>query len=253
MQQQVHYEKNKKKEVLVATWSDEEDDDEAKEEVNLALMAQSSYSSDEEDNKVNESSHNELVVTFESLNHDYEKLFKLNKVLKKKNKILELENETLLKRINESTMDHSSCLIEQQKLKDEIDRIHKEFSYVVNKFSCSNDKFKKLLSLQRFSLSKHGLGCDSFAKESSLLNKFSTKNENDSLNLGLPKCARCLKVGHSAYSCISLRRTIKVKKMWIPKGTILPNLVHVTNSKGSKVAWELLKQNKITFVGASQE
>ena len=138
-------------------------------------------------------------------------------------------------------------------MKDEIDRIHKEFSYVVNKFSCGNDKFEKLLSLQRFPLSKHGLGCDSFAKESLLLNKFSTKNENDSLNLGLPKCARCLKVGHSAYSCISLRRTIKVKRMWIPKGTILLNLVHVTNLKGPKVAWVPLKQTKIAFVGESQE
>ena len=38
-----HYEKNKKKVVLVTTWSDEEEDDDAKEEVNLALMAQSSY------------------------------------------------------------------------------------------------------------------------------------------------------------------------------------------------------------------
>ena len=45
-------EKNKKKELLIATWSDDEDDDETKEEVNLALMAQSSYSSDEEDNEV---------------------------------------------------------------------------------------------------------------------------------------------------------------------------------------------------------
>ena len=173
--------------------------------------------------------------------------------MKKKNKILEIENETLLNRINESTIDHSSCLIEQQKLKDEINRIQKEFSYVVNKFSCGNDKFEKLLSLQGYSLSKHGLGCDSFAKESSLLNKFSTENENEPLNLGLPKCTRCLKVGHSAYSCLSLRRTIKVKKMWIPKGTILPNLVHVTNTKGPKVAWVPLKQTKVVFVSANQK
>ena len=40
------FEMRKKIEVLVATWSDKEDD-EVKEEVKLALMAQSSYSSDE--------------------------------------------------------------------------------------------------------------------------------------------------------------------------------------------------------------
>ena len=111
----------------------------------------------------------------------------------------------------------------------------KEFSYVVNKLSCGNDKFEKLLSLQKFSLSKHGLGCHHFFRESSLLNNFSNKNENDSLNLGWPKCAKCLKVGHSSYSCMSLRKTIKVKKMWIPKGIILPNLVHVTNSNDPKL------------------
>ena len=46
------YERSKKKEVLVATQSGEKDDDEVKEEVNLALMTQSSYFSDEEDNDV---------------------------------------------------------------------------------------------------------------------------------------------------------------------------------------------------------
>ena len=60
--------------------------------------------------------------------------------------------------------------MEQQKLREEIDRIQKEFFYVVNKFSCGNEKF---FSLQRFSLPKHGLGCDPFIRESSLINKFS--------------------------------------------------------------------------------
>ena len=132
----------------------------------------------------------------------------------------------MFKRINNALIDYSSCLIEQQKLKDEIDRIQKEFSYVVKKFSCGSEKFEKLLSLQRFSLFKHDLSCDQFIRESSLINKFSKQTENNSLNLGLPKCTRCLKVRHSAYSCMSLRKPIKVKKMWIPKGTILPNLVH---------------------------
>ena len=98
------------------------------------------------------------------------------------------KKEVLLKKINNVPIDHSSCLMEQQKLREEIDRIQKEFFYVVNKFSCANEKFEKLLSLQRFSLSKHGLGCDPFIRESSLINKFSKQNENDSLNLGLPRC-----------------------------------------------------------------
>ena len=88
----------------------------------------------------------------------------------------------MLERINDVPLDHSSCLIEQQKLKYKIGRIRKEFSYVVTKFSYGNEKFEKLPSLQRFSLSKHGIGCDPFVRESPLLNKFSNKNGNDSLN-----------------------------------------------------------------------
>ena len=77
-------------------------------------MAQNSYSSDEEDNEVNDSSKKELIIAFESLNHDYEEIFKLNKILKNKNKSLEIENKALLERINDAPIDHSSCLTEQQ-------------------------------------------------------------------------------------------------------------------------------------------
>ena len=67
------------------------------------------------------------------------------------------------------------------------------------------------------------------------MTKFSS-NVSSSITLGVSTCAKCLKVGHSEYSCAILRRTIKVKKVWILKGTILPNLVHVTNTQGLKLA-----------------
>ena len=77
--------------------------------------------------------------------------------------------------------------------------------------------------------------------------KFSNA-DNSYITLGVPPCARCLKIGHNAYSYTSLRRTIKVKKIWTSKGTILPNLVHMTNTQGPKLAWVPLKRNKIDFV-----
>ena len=86
--------------------------------------------SDEEDNELNNSSHKELLDAFESLNNDFEEIFKLNKVLKKKNESLEIEIEILIRQIKElenTSTDHSSCLVDCQKLKDEIDRIKKEF------------------------------------------------------------------------------------------------------------------------------
>ena len=43
--------------------------------------------------------------------------------------------------------------------------------------------------------------------------------------------------GHYAFSC-KLRRTrhVEVKQIWVPKGTVLPNLVD-TNQKGPKKIW----------------
>ena len=218
-------------------------------------MAKSSYSSDEEEEEVNAPTYDELINSFDELNENFDGVFKLNKILKKKNKSLETENEVLQKRVYElenNSNDHSSCLLEQQKLCEEIDRLKKEFSYVVGKFTSGQEKFEKLLSLQRFSSSKNGLGCDPYQRKSSLMTKFSN-NENSSITLGVPTCDKCLKIGHSLHSCTSLRRTIKVKKMWIPKGTTLPNLVHMTNTQGPKLAWVPLKRNKIIFVGTSQE
>ena len=106
--------------------------------------------------------------------------------------------------------------------------------------------------MKRFSLSKNGLGCDPYQRESYLMTKFSSDG-NSSITLSVPTCARCLKIGYNSYSYTSLRRTIKVNKMWIPKGTILSNLVYVTNTQRPKLAWALLKRNKINFVGTSKE
>ena len=230
--------KKKKKEVLVASWSDEDSETSSseKEEVNLCLMAGSNYSSDDEsDDEVNNLSYDELFNAFNSLNDDFLDLLKLNKSLKKKNKVLVSENENLK---SNGIDNHSSCVLKQKELEDELDRIKKEFSYVVGKFTSGNEKFEKLLSLQKYSLSKSGLGCDPFERKSSLISKDNIKN-----NFSSSTCSKCLKFGHNENACSSLRRTIKVKKVWIVKGTTLPNIVYVTNSEGPKVAWVPIKKN----------
>ena len=73
--------------------------------------------------------------------------------------MLEVEFEKLSSSI---VNDHTNCVLKQKELENELDRIKKGFSYVVEKFSNGNDKFENLLSLQRYSLSKHGLGCDPY-------------------------------------------------------------------------------------------
>ena len=86
------FDRHKKKEVLVATQSDDENDESIdKEEINLALTENNSYSSDEDEDDVNSLTQDELMSAFDELNDNFDNLFKLNKSLKKKNKGLEIE------------------------------------------------------------------------------------------------------------------------------------------------------------------
>ncbi|MBN8091201.1 hypothetical protein, partial [Vibrio vulnificus] len=89
------------KESYIATWSDEEEE-EREERTNLALMAIDSYSSDEESEVNHSTIDNELLDAFESLHVDYSNAIKDNKLLKKKNKLLESENDELLVKLNKS-------------------------------------------------------------------------------------------------------------------------------------------------------
>ena len=264
------YDKGKKKESFVATWSDDEYDDD-NEETNLAFMAKSNDSSDEKDEVFSCSSNdlsddddiydNDVHDAYMTLQIDFEKLLNMNIGLKKKNKELISENNDLKKELDEcyessSKIDmetlHENCLLKERKLTSEIDRLKKEFSYVVGKFTSGKEKFEELLSLQRFSISKNGLGCDPYERNSSLITKF-TKESGASSNMhNLPTCDKCLKVGHNAYNCSSLRRKIKVKKVWVIKGTTLPNIVFPANQEGPNLAWVPMKKKNIHFVGTSK-
>ena len=89
--------------------------------------------------------------------------------------------------------------------------------------------------MQRYTLSKCGLGCEEFGNEQPLLNKLD--HSRYKLDLKLPKCSRCLRIGHSSSSCHAPRRVINIKKIWVSKGTNVPNRVYMANEFGPKVAW----------------
>ena len=61
------------------------------------------------------------------------------------------------------------------------------------------------------------------------IEKVSTRNKSAVLEI---KCFKCGKVGYKAYACL-LNKSVStnVKKIWVPKGTI------VTNLKRPKLAW----------------
>ena len=91
---------------------------------------------------------------------------------------------------------------------------------------------EKLLGSKKQSLSNYVLG----------YNPFSTKKTSKTIFVkqGFSKddaCSYCGVNDHYAYSC-KLRQSkfVGVKIIWVPKGTILPNLV-ITNQKGSKKVW----------------
>ena len=130
--------------------------------------------------------------------------------LKAKVKTLEKENEVLMS--------------EKMVLKKSDD----DFSFIVIAYRWKKN-LEELLGSQRQSLSKHGLGYIPFTKKKSSKTIF--------VKQGFSKddaCSYCGKNGHCA-SSYKLRQStfIGIKRIWVPKETILSSLVN-TNQKGSK-------------------
>lgn len=96
--------------------SDKEVDDNnnGKDEFNLSLMANSNYSS-EDDEEVISLSYHDLSDNFDALKNDFEYVLKLNKVLKNWNKVLNKENVSFhsqMGKLKGIPKDHEKCLVE---------------------------------------------------------------------------------------------------------------------------------------------
>ncbi|KAJ8748450.1 hypothetical protein K2173_003345 [Erythroxylum novogranatense] len=134
------YDKGKKKASLVATWSDDEEAYQSNDENNLALMENRSLPSDDEDEVT--FIDQDLRDSFNALQIDFEEAIEINKRLRKKIRDLVAENNVLHETIDDlycSKEDHSTCLAEKENLTCELDRLRKEFSYVVEKFAGGNE------------------------------------------------------------------------------------------------------------------
>ena len=148
--------------------------------------------------------------------------------------MLENENKVLHENASEP-IDHSSCLLEYEKLNAQLEKVKRELNEITNKYTIGNENSKKMLNMQRYTPSKCGLGCNEFSSEQPLLNKIDHSRKE--LNFKVPRCSRCLKLGHNSHSCHASRRAIKIEKIWVPKGTNVPNRVFMANNLGLKVAW----------------
>ncbi|GAV88416.1 UBN2 domain-containing protein [Cephalotus follicularis] len=218
----------KKKKAMIATWEDSDDsssDEEANEEVaQLALMAIEA----EED--CDEVTYDELVLLVE-------KYTCIISELKKKIKCLNIENKELksasISLIDKEDKNKIEILEENKNLKIEIDALKKTFS----KFSSSSEKLEKLLGIQRCVFDKAGLGYDEMNNVKHYQNFFDRKNkiEKEKIEKDFIKkknsfisCNYCGKNGHISSSCFyknhfMSRSQLKIKKVWVPKGTIITN------------------------------
>ncbi|GAV81530.1 UBN2 domain-containing protein, partial [Cephalotus follicularis] len=224
----------KKKKAMIATWEDSDDsssDEEANEEVaQLALMA-----IEEEDCD---------GVTYDELVLLIEKYTCIISELKKKVKCLNIENKEL-KSASISLLEgkHKIEILEEENknLKIEIDALKKTFS----NFSNSSEKLEKLLGIQRCVFYKAVLGYDEMNNVKHYQNFFDRKNKIEKEKIekdfiekknSFISCNYCGKNGHISSSCFykshfMSKSKLRIKKIWVPKGTI------ITKPPGPKVTW----------------
>ena len=176
---------------------------------NICLMAKENYSSSDEDEQVYDLyTFDELQNAFEELSSRYIALKKKFSKLKTKVKALESENEFIL---------NEKCALKKSV---------NDFALIAVKLTKGKKNLEKLLGSQRQSLSKHGLGYAPFTKR-----KFSKTVFVKQGFLKDDTCSYCGINGHHAYSYnLKKSRFVRVKRIWVPKGKILPKLV-VTNQK----------------------
>ncbi|GAV68791.1 zf-CCHC domain-containing protein/UBN2 domain-containing protein [Cephalotus follicularis] len=236
----------KKKKAMLATWDDSDEsssDEESPEEVaQLALMA-----IEEEEEENDEVTYDELILIVE-------KYSCIISDLKKKIKILNVENNDLKKANNMlNNKDETKIKILEKEngcLKIEVDALKKTFSNFYN----SSEKLEKLLGMQRCVFDKTGLGYDEMNNVKHYQNFFERKIkiEKEKVEKEIVRkpntnvfCNYCDKKGHISSSWFYKRNIkykstpdfIKVKKIWVPKGII------DTNPKGPKISW--IPQTKI--------
>ena len=86
-----------------------------------------------------------------------------------------------------------------------------------------------ILDNQKAVYDKAGLGYNPLKKQKYLKNIYVNSSNNKFSN---STCFKCGRIGHKSYTCFSNKSVnSNVKKIWVPKGTIM------TNQKGPKKAW----------------
>ena len=188
---------------------------------------------EEENDEVSESlSYNELYDAFESLLGEYKIIGLKNVDLKKqictlKNdlKNCHKDNDDLKTRLDLSNEEIDKLKIDKKGLVEKVENL----TLISSKLTQGKDNLDKPLGSQRYTLSKDGVGYgmnDLHKNEKANLFKISHSS--------FPRCTHCKKYGHIVSICYY--RNTKIKQVWVPKGTILPNMIK-SNQVGPKKVW----------------
>ncbi|MFV0960615.1 hypothetical protein QML37_29340 [Klebsiella pneumoniae] len=226
----------KKKKAFQACWDDSDsssDEEEKEETANLCLMAL-------EEEQVSKSEFDELLDTFEDLYSKYKHVCIKNKELRSENSELNSKKNELLLEINNLKKKNSTQGLEIESIKSRFDVLQNEIKVlkektldaqtIVRKFTIGRGKLDLILTSQKNSLNKTGLGFKQGVfkpKEfqNNFRNKFSNKPKNN-------KVFHAFKYSYntSHFYRNNAYRKPKSKWIWVPKTNLEPE-----NKKGSNI------------------
>lgn len=163
MKNKFNIKKDKRQKKAYVAWDDNEISSSSDEEANMTLMA--SHHSDDEENEVSDSelnykySYEELQNAFNEL---YEECINLSKTCaKQKKQIVSLERKAFDAQVELEKVKSSSC----NKCKENETKIV-ELNQVIKNFEKGHNSLEEVLSKQRYSNNKTGLGFSNFNKPS---------------------------------------------------------------------------------------
>ena len=93
------------------------------------------------------------------------------------------------------------------------------------KLTKGKDNLDKILENKRYSISKNGIGYALNNLQNNNKMTFVKASHTSSLC-----CNYCGNFGHIASMCY-LRKNTRIKQIWVPKGTILPNMISANHIK----------------------
>ena len=199
---------------MKAIWSDNDssssEDEELEKMANFCLMAIKNEDYETSDYAVSANQ------SFDELHNKFQKIGAKYLALKKSANDLGVKVNVLSKEKNVLKQENNALLNENLSLKKDVEK----FSNIAFKLTDGKENLEKLLVYQRQTLFKHVLGYNIFTSSKNAKTIFVKQGTH--LNNA---CNIYGDYGHISYaSHLRLHKNVEIRRIWVPKGTILPTL-----------------------------